>query len=97
MKSSKTLSIILAAGLAGVALVALSNASFLASIPADLLLATATAGAIVGLAVADYSRAHQPLKPLASVVRPSFSQNPARTTAYGIQRREVATVERTAA
>lgn len=94
MKSQKTISNILAAGLAGVALVALSNASFLASLPADLLIAAAAAGAIVGLAVADYSRSIQPLKPLAPVLRPSFPKNPARTTAYGIARR---VSERTAA
>ncbi len=93
MKSQKTLSIILAAGLAGVALVALSNASFLASVPAELLISAAVAGAIVGLAVADYSRRLTPLKPMAPVLHPSFPKNPARTSAYGISRRDSAAVD----
>ncbi|HET7536154.1 MAG TPA: hypothetical protein VFJ90_06855 [Candidatus Didemnitutus sp.] len=97
MKSQKTLSIILAAGAAGVALVALSNASFLATVPADLLIAASAAGAIVGLAIADYSRRIQPLKPLAPVVHPTFPKNATRTTAYGVAQRTCTVSERSAA
>jgi hypothetical protein len=77
MKTTKYLSVILAAGLAGVALVKFGNASILASLPGDKLFAFAASVALITFATYDYSRRHQPLRVKARVLRPSVPPVPA--------------------
>jgi hypothetical protein len=73
MKNSlKSLSLILAAGVAGAALFFLAQAQFTAALPAASLLALAAALAVTGMAAADYSRRLEPLTPRARVLRPAL-------------------------
>jgi hypothetical protein len=78
MKNSrKSLSLIFAAGAAGVAFFQFASASFTAALPAETLVAIAASAAIVGVAVYDYSRRYQPLCPPDRVVRPALVARPA--------------------
>lgn len=96
----KTLFIILATASAATALVALANASFLASVPAAIVFAVAVSLAIVGMTISDYTRNVRPLTlktPIAPVIRPTATSAAARSTAYGMRRRVSAITERSAA
>ncbi len=85
----KTISFLALSAAAGVALAVLANASFLASVRAEYLLAALTVGGIAAIMSADYGRKTRSLAPRAPVLRPQ------RTTAYGV-RRQPAIVERAA-
>jgi hypothetical protein len=98
MKTTKLFSTILAAGLAGVALVKFGNSSLLASLPGDKLFAIGASLALVGFAAYDYSRR---IKTLAVKSNPSLrpplpSTNAPASPAYQV-RRVPAIVERNAA
>jgi hypothetical protein len=83
--SAKYLSLILAAGTAGVALFSLANASFTATVRGDVVAAVMAATAIVGLAAYDYSRRTQPLSVPARMVRPAMPAGSGqRSKAYGL-------------
>ncbi len=56
MKTIKFLSVSLAAGLAGVALVKLGSTSFFATLPSEKLLVAGVCVALAGLAAHDYTR-----------------------------------------
>jgi hypothetical protein len=56
MKTIKFLSVSLAAGLAGVALVKLGSTSFFATLPSEKLLIAGVCVALAGLAAHDYTR-----------------------------------------
>lgn len=91
-----TLSILALSAAAGVALVKLSSASFLASVSGELVIGIGASLAIVGLMISDYRRLVRPLTVPARVVRPAApAARPQRTNAYGI-RRQSAIVERAA-
>lgn len=85
--SAKYISLVLAAGIAGVALFALANASFTAAFRGDVAVAIAASAAVVGFAAYDYSRRTQPLSIPARVLRPSLpvGHKVQKTTAYGIK------------
>lgn len=90
-----TLSVILATATIGSIVAKLSNAAFLAAVPAEIIFAAAASLAIVGITIADYARNIRPLTvkaPLARVAVPTGK----RSSAYGIRRRS-AIVERIAA
>jgi hypothetical protein len=73
MKTSKLLSVSLAAGLAGVVLAKLASISALAALPGANLFAVGAGFAVAGLAAYDYSRRHQPLQPrVPTLARPSL-------------------------
>ena len=72
MKTSKTISLILATGIAGVAFAKLSSASFTAAVPADVLTGIAVSAAVIGLAIYDYARRPQPLTMRARLLRPTL-------------------------
>ncbi|MBA4137143.1 MAG: hypothetical protein C0518_07490 [Opitutus sp.] len=92
-----TLSILALSATAGAVLMKLSNASFFAAVPGELVIAAGASLAIVGLMIGDYRRFVRPLAVPASVVRPAASSvaRTQRTNAYGI-RRQSAIVERAA-
>ena len=66
-KSHKQLSLVLAAGAAGVAFFSLANAPFTAALPGDVIL-----GLGASLAVYDYSRRVQPLALPVRLLRPTL-------------------------
>ncbi len=70
--SAQSISLMLAAGLAGVAFFNLANMSFIAALPGDAILAFAFSAAAIGLAVYDYSRQVQPLTRPCRVLRPTL-------------------------
>ena len=73
MKTSlKSISLIFAAGAAGVAVFALANAQFTAGLPAVKLLSLAISVALLSLAMYDYSRRVQPLRVPARLLRPTL-------------------------
>ncbi|MBI2510624.1 MAG: hypothetical protein HYV96_01480 [Opitutae bacterium] len=90
-----TLSLILTTATIGSVAAKLSNAAFLAAVPAEIVFAAAASLAIVGITIADYARAIRPLTVKAPLARVALPTGP-RTTAYGIRRRS-AIVERVAA
>lgn len=90
-----TLSIILAAATVGSIVAKLSNAAFLAAVPAEIIFSAAAALAIVGITIADYARNIRPLTVKAPIARVALPACP-RSSAYGIRRRS-AIVERVAA
>ena len=88
MKTSfKYVSLVLAAGAAGVALFALANASFTSFFRGDVAVAVATSAAVIGFAIHDYSRRTESLRLPAKVLRPSLplGGNSPKTTAYGVK------------
>jgi hypothetical protein len=97
----KTISFLALSAAAGVALAVLANAQFLASFPAEYLLAAFAVGGIAAIMSADYGRKARSLAPRATVLRPQLAPaaplvaRPQRTTAYGL-RRQPAIVERAA-
>ncbi len=70
--SAHSISLILAAGLAGVALFKLADVSLVAALPGGAILAFALSAAAIGLAISDYSRRVQPLMVPGRVVRPAL-------------------------
>lgn len=97
----KTCSFVTLSAAASVALVSLANTSFIAALPAEIVLSGAASLAIVGLMIADYRRYVRPLAiSSARIVCPAApvatAPRPQRTTVYGI-RRQSALVERSAA
>ncbi len=68
--SSKSSSLILAAGLAGVAIFSLANSSFIAALPGDAIMAFTISAAAIGVAIFDYSRHVQPTTVPCRVMRP---------------------------
>lgn len=64
------IALILAAGVAGVALFAFANSRFVAGLPVEDLLATGAAVALVRFAIYDYSRRVQPLAMPVRLLRP---------------------------
>ena len=82
--SSQSISLILAAGAAGVAIFALANAQFTAGLPAVTLLAIAVSIALLSLAVYDYSRRVLPLRLPVRLLRPTVpAVRTGRSSAYG--------------
>lgn len=98
MKNLKTLSLLLAAGLAGVALVKLGSSSFAASFPSGKLAVVAISAALIGFAAYDYSRQAKKLALKSrALLRPTLpADNNTRPPAPRV-RRVSAIVERTAA
>lgn len=95
MKNKSLLFSILAAGLAGVALVKLGDTAAVAALPVETIFAIVFGVALAGFAASDNLRRFAPLsRRHASVLRPSLPAAP-RAKAYGIRRS--ANVERTAA
>jgi hypothetical protein len=72
MKTSRILSVSLAAGLAGVAAFALANSAFVAALPGDAILGVGSALAMIGFAAADYARRYDPLPLPSNVLRPTL-------------------------
>ena len=79
MKNSKlSLSLMLAAGAAGVALFKLASASFTSAVPGVEVLSGFAAAAVLGIAAYDYTRRPQRLSPPAQILRPKLrTQEPA--------------------
>ena len=75
--STKFLSLVLAAGAAGVAGFTFANSQFSAGLDGDAILGAGAALAIIGVAIFDYSRRPQPLSLPAPVLRP---RTPAKAT-----------------
>jgi hypothetical protein len=73
--SSKSSSLILAAGLAGVAIFSLANSSFIAALPGDAIMAFAISAAVIGVAIFDYSRRIQSVTVPCRVMRPVLPAN----------------------
>ena len=69
--SSKSISLILATGAAGVAAFALANSTFVAALPVEAFFAIGTSVAVIVLAAFDYSRRPQPLALPGRVLRPA--------------------------
>jgi hypothetical protein len=92
-----TLSIVLTTATLGSIAAKLSNAAFLAAVPAEIIFAAAASLAIVGITIADYAHNVRPLTVKAPLARIAFPSTAPRTAAYGIRRRQPAIVERTAA
>ncbi len=69
--SLKSISIIPAAGAAGVALFALANSRIAAGLPVDIFVAALASITLVGFAIKDYSRRVQPLALPARLLRPT--------------------------
>lgn len=85
--STKFIATLLAAGTAGAAAFAFANSQFIADLDGAVILATAAALAISGLAVADYSRRRPSLEKPAPILRPTMPATLApRATAYGVRR-----------
>ena len=84
--SANYLSLVLAAGTAGVAFFAAANSNFTSFITGDLDVAVAVTVAVslIGLAVYDYSPRSRPLVAPARLLRPSLptSVTSSKTTAY---------------
>jgi hypothetical protein len=68
--TNKLLSVILAAGAAGVAVFALANSAFVAALPADVILGAGASLAILAFAAYDYSRRYLPLALPGRLLRP---------------------------
>jgi len=99
MKTKNLFYAIVAAGLAGVALAKLGNASILATVPGDKLFAIGASLALIGFGVYDYSRRTKVLSVKASPsLRPPMPAAACapRSPAHQV-RRVPAIVERTAA
>jgi hypothetical protein len=90
------ISIALAAGLAGAAFGQLANASILSTLRADIAAAVIFSGAILGLAVYDYTRRLQLLAVAGPALRPTLHAGHPSVTAR-VVRREKALVEKVAA
>ena len=71
-KSNQLISLVLAAGLAGVAVFSLANAPIMAALPGDVLLGVGASLAIFGLAVYDYSRRARSLTVPVRLLRPNL-------------------------
>jgi hypothetical protein len=69
---NRLLSVILAAGTAGVAAFALANSAFVAALPGDVILGAGASLAILSFAAYDYSRRYLPLTVRARVLRPTL-------------------------
>lgn len=71
--STQLLSVVLAAGTAGLAVFSLVNSAFFAALPADVLLGVGASLGLLGFAAYDYSRRHLPLsRPMVGILRPSL-------------------------
>ncbi len=87
MKNSlKSISLTLAAGLAGAACFTLANAQFTATLPSDTLFAIAASLALIGGAAADYSRRLEPLTPRRQLLRPALPTGTAASSANRLER-----------
>ncbi|MBI2498449.1 MAG: hypothetical protein HYV75_11230 [Opitutae bacterium] len=75
------LSVILATGAAGVAVFAVANSAFVASLPGDVILGAGASVAILGFAAYDYSRRYLPLDLPGRTLRPKLPMvTPCRAT-----------------
>jgi len=85
-KSSPFNSALIAAGVVGTALIALSRARFTAALPGEVIMGVGASLALLGFALYDYTRRVQPLALRATVLRPEM---PASTTSsakpYGVK------------
>lgn len=73
MKNNLTLlSVILAAGTAGVVGFNVANSSFVAALPGDVILGAAASVAILAFAIYDYSRHYAPLALPGRLLRPKL-------------------------
>ena len=89
MKTSlKSSSQFLAAGVAGVALFKLANASFLSGLPVGTMAAVGLSAGFLGLAAYDYSRRFTPLALPVRVLRPLMPCTTPRSAAYVADRKE---------
>ena len=70
--SAKYLSLVLAAGTAGVALFNVADSSFTSYINGDLVIAVATSVSLIGLAIYDYSRRSRSYVAPAPLLRPAL-------------------------
>ena len=102
MKNQNSL-LFLAAGLAGVAAIALSNVALLAAVSGEIVMAVVTSSALLAFAISDYSRQPKPLGLRTALARPPVTPVPVerpavkRAAAYGIRRAQPALVEHSAA
>jgi len=71
-KSNQLISLVLAAGVAGVAVLSLANAPIMAALPGDVVLGVGASIAIFGLAVYDYSRRVRSLTLPIRLLRPAL-------------------------
>lgn len=96
--TTKTLSLVLAASVAGGAIFALGNAQATAGINGEVLFAIVVSISVLLFAAYDYSRRIESLRARAPLFRPCLpSGTAARSTAYGVGRvRRSAIVERVA-
>ncbi|HEY4300546.1 MAG TPA: hypothetical protein VGM73_06725 [Candidatus Didemnitutus sp.] len=72
MKTTKLISIVLAAGLAGAALAQIGLSPLLGYVPGTQLFAIAAAAGLAFLALADVSRQIDPLRPQSRIARPAL-------------------------
>ena len=72
---TKYFSLVFAAGVAGVALFALVNASFTAYLRVDSIIATTASLAFLGFAIYDRSNRPQPLNQPGNIIRPSLPES----------------------
>jgi hypothetical protein len=70
--SAKLLSVVLAAGTAGVAVFAAVNSAFVASLPGDVLLGVGASLGLLGFAASDSSRRSLPLSLPGRLLRPAL-------------------------
>ncbi len=96
MKTNNSLLIVTAAAVTGAALVKLGNASFLADVSGESLIALVLSAGLIGFFALDYRRPAKTAAVPAEVVRPTLPAKAAAPAgAYGIRRRS-AIVERIA-
>ena len=59
---------------------AFANASFTAAIPAEIIMSICASLGLLGIAASDYGRANRSLTPLATLLRPVWNKNSAKST-----------------
>jgi len=74
-KSNQLIPLVLAAGVAGVAVFSVANAPIMAALRGDVVLGAGASLAIFGLAIFDYSRRARSLTVPARLLRPTVSAN----------------------
>jgi hypothetical protein len=82
------LSVILAAGAAGVAAFSVANSAFVASLPGDVLLGAGASLAILGFAAYDYSRRYLPLPVAVRALRPKLPAAAAPRRVHSVARKD---------
>lgn len=90
------LSNILVAVIAGVVLITVSNASFLADLSGEVVMSVLAGVALLGIAISDYARRTRPLTIRTNLLRPALVHPCPKSTAYSV-RRCSAIVERSVA